>query len=262
VSVSSSTWRRASKFYWFTSAFGVGKLIPKISLSRYVEYPLVYEYLALQDGHSILDVGTGYSIFPLYLAAKHACKVHVTDNEEYLQDVLRFHAAKIRKLGLEEGVQVIVEKQDARRLVYPDGAFDRVTCISVIEHIPDAGDSAAMAEIGRVLKHGGRALITVPYAQVYEERASSPWVEYFERSYDDKALKERLIGPSGLVEVARVFFGEKPNSVSRLYNRNVSSVVRTAVQMLTPLIAPQIMQIGPTPRSTSHGVMLALEKAE
>lgn len=255
-----STWLRARKFYWFTSMLGVGKLIPKMSLSRYVEYPLVYECLDLQEGQSVLDIGTGYSIFPLYLAATHGCKVHITDNEEYLQDVMRFQSAKLRKLRLESGVHVTVEKQDARHLSYSDDSFERITCISVIEHILGTGDSSAMGEIGRVLKPGGRAVITVPYAQEYAERESSPWVNYFERSYDVDALKRRLIRPSGLIEVTRVYFGERPNSLSRLYNQDVSTLVRTTVQVLTPVIAPRIMQIGPVPEATSHGVLLALEK--
>ena len=41
------------------------------------------------------------------------------------------------------------------------GEFDLVWCSETLEHIPDVG--AALSEVRRVLRRGGRALITVPY---------------------------------------------------------------------------------------------------
>jgi SAM-dependent methyltransferase len=49
---------------------------------------------------------------------------------------------------------------DATRLPFPDGAFDAVIAAEILEHVP--GDAAAMAEIGRVLRPGGTAAVTVP----------------------------------------------------------------------------------------------------
>jgi ubiquinone/menaquinone biosynthesis C-methylase UbiE len=45
----------------------------------------------------------------------------------------------------------------ATRLPFADSIFDGVVCIEVIEHIPELG--AALSEIARVLKPGGRAII-------------------------------------------------------------------------------------------------------
>ena len=54
------------------------------------------------------------------------------------------------------------------RLVEPDGSlpfdhgeFDLVWCSEVLEHIPDVAH--ALHEVRRVLKRGGRLLLTVPY---------------------------------------------------------------------------------------------------
>lgn len=52
---------------------------------------------------------------------------------------------------------------DLTRLPFADRAFDLVYCADVIEHIPD--DRAAVAEIARVLKPGGRVGIAVPAFQ-------------------------------------------------------------------------------------------------
>ena len=47
------------------------------------------------------------------------------------------------------------------RTDYPDNHFDTVVLIEVIEHVPD--ESTTLAEIERILKPGGRLLITTPH---------------------------------------------------------------------------------------------------
>jgi len=49
---------------------------------------------------------------------------------------------------------------DAGRLPLPAGAVDIVTAFEVFEHLAD--DGAALAEVHRVLRSGGRLLLTVP----------------------------------------------------------------------------------------------------
>ena len=49
---------------------------------------------------------------------------------------------------------------DAARLPFPDGTFDLVLATDIIEHLDD--DAAGLREVGRILRPGGRALITVP----------------------------------------------------------------------------------------------------
>lgn len=50
---------------------------------------------------------------------------------------------------------------DATCLPFADGAFDAVICSEVLEHLPDY--HAALAEMCRVLRPGGRLCITVPH---------------------------------------------------------------------------------------------------
>jgi SAM-dependent methyltransferase len=256
---------RTLDYYWFTSAFRAGKAFPRIDLSRCLEYPLVYERLDLHDGHRVLDVGSGYSIFPLYLAATRRFQVYITDSETHLPNVLAFHRAKLAKLGLSDDLvkgQVVVEHQDARHLTYPDASFERVSCISVIEHLSEDGDGVAACEIGRVLRPGGIAVLTFPYAHQYEERPFSSWVEYFERSYDDSAIEKRLIEPSGLSEVSRAFFGESSLHISRMYHRDIPRPVRLAFELTSPLWMRACMRIWDSPVEAAYGAVLVLAKPE
>lgn len=61
---------------------------------------------------------------------------------------------------------------DLTSLDYPDGHFDAVLCVHVLEHIPD--DRAAIGEMWRVLRHGGWAVVNVPVdleSTTYEDSA-------------------------------------------------------------------------------------------
>ncbi len=51
---------------------------------------------------------------------------------------------------------------DITALPFEDGTFDVILCSHVLEHVPD--DAAAMAELYRVLRPGGHALLIAPFA--------------------------------------------------------------------------------------------------
>jgi len=51
---------------------------------------------------------------------------------------------------------------DLTRTPFADAAFDAVICSHVLEHVPD--DRAAMREILRILRPGGKAALLTPYA--------------------------------------------------------------------------------------------------
>lgn len=105
---------------------------------------------------------------------------------------------------------LITEIEDGTNLSYPDNYFDRVMSISAVEHFEgESGDTNAMKEIGRVLKPGGRAVVSVPFGREYIEREKPYWVGYYSRYYDKTTLYERLINPSGLKLIKLIFFGEK-----------------------------------------------------
>jgi SAM-dependent methyltransferase len=89
---------------------------------------------------------------------------------------------------------------DVRALPYRDAWFDAVVCISTLEHVgmdnraygddsPRAEDplseqSLAMAELARVLRPGGRLLVTVPFGA----EADHGWMMTFSRARLDAVL--------------------------------------------------------------------------
>lgn len=60
------------------------------------------------------------------------------------------------------GAETKRTRGDAARLPFKDDTFDVVLCSELLEHLPDGMDDLAFAEMARVLKPGGRILVTVP----------------------------------------------------------------------------------------------------
>jgi SAM-dependent methyltransferase len=60
-----------------------------------------------------------------------------------------------------------MERIDITDIPYPDDTFDTVLCSHVLEHVPD--DRAAMAEVRRVLRPGGFAILHVPIDRSREQ---------------------------------------------------------------------------------------------
>jgi SAM-dependent methyltransferase len=63
-------------------------------------------------------------------------------------------------------------KMDLTAIPYPGDSFDAIYCSHVLEHIPD--DRKAMAELHRVLKPGGWAILQVPLDATRAETVEDP----------------------------------------------------------------------------------------
>src|SRR5260370_1916346 len=102
--------------------------------------------------------------------------------------------------------RVTSEVQDGRALTYADDTFDAAYSVSVLEHIPDDGDTAALRELVRVVKPGGLVVVTVPFdleyretfvdESVYEREQIGSEPVFFPRHYDEATFAGRLLRPS------------------------------------------------------------------
>lgn len=111
--------------------------------------PCRYDYVAAQvslQRARVADIGCGGGIFSEALARVGA---HVTaiDASSELIEVARHHA-------LTQGLPVHYEALTAEQLAHDKGAhFDVVTCLELIEHVPDA--QSLIAACAQLLKPGG-----------------------------------------------------------------------------------------------------------
>ncbi len=146
---------------------------------RIVEKGWVFRHLSdLPVNSRILDVGCAESILSIELASSG---FRVTGMD------VQFHP-----LGHPNFIFI---QGDICRSQLDPASFDAVIALSTIEHIGlgyygeatgDSGDRTAVEEICRLLKKGGRFLITVPYGK----RAVTP----LHRIYDERSLQSLLRG--------------------------------------------------------------------
>jgi len=109
------------------------------------------ELLDPRPGERVLDIGSG----PGYLAATLAERVGRSGTVCAVDPSPAMNALAERKaVGLP---QLTVELGDALALPFPDGGFDAAVATQVYEYVADM--PAALAELRRVLRPGGRALI-------------------------------------------------------------------------------------------------------
>ncbi|MBI4318534.1 MAG: class I SAM-dependent methyltransferase [Chloroflexi bacterium] len=140
--------------------------------SRLWEYPWAVLSANLDGRLRILDIGSGGSAFPLYLA-KQGHEVHSADPS--LSDGTQWTDARkrmVHSLGIATAwglpprpqngsVSVSYVPDSLQQLRYADGYFDRVFCLSVMEHVPETDWPHCMAEMSRVLSDRGRLVLTL-----------------------------------------------------------------------------------------------------
>lgn len=132
----------------------ITELSPNCALawSRSFEYPWALLNADLNPSDVVLDAGGGGSPF-LYAVAKRVFTlINVDQNAEYL-DVARNHPM------YHELDNIVLVEADIRSMPFPDGHFDKVFCVSVLEHVWNW--KHALAEVLRVLKAGGDLILTV-----------------------------------------------------------------------------------------------------
>jgi len=120
-----------------------------------------YDQLGLRAGDKVLDLGCGFGRHAFEAARRGANVIALDAGREEVEGVAATFAAMVEAGELTgPTLHTAAVQGDALHLPFPDGAFDRVICSEVLEHIPD--DEGAMRELTRVLRRGGTMAITVP----------------------------------------------------------------------------------------------------
>lgn len=126
-------------------------------------------HLKLEPGDVMLDLGSGNGRHTIE-ACRWPCRVVSVDLDpeelrkaryflrapEGAEPLKRYGPAK--KDGIEGWADFIIA--DAQHLPFKEGAFDKVVCTEVMEHVPD--DKEGISELYRVAKPGALFAISVP----------------------------------------------------------------------------------------------------
>lgn len=128
------------------------------------------EYESRGEYHRQLDDTWDYR--PTYLAKMAAVRRHLDGlpREARVLDagcgegvIVQEYAGRLRIEGVDANYRSdLVREGSVTALPYTDGAFDDVLCLDVLEHLTFAEQPVAIAELFRVLKPGGCALVSVP----------------------------------------------------------------------------------------------------
>jgi demethylmenaquinone methyltransferase/2-methoxy-6-polyprenyl-1,4-benzoquinol methylase len=110
------------------------------------------ELVALAPGEHCLDLATGTGDLAIMLAQVEP-GIHVT-GLDLSREMLSVAERKVAERHL--GRQIDLVEGNALHLPFPDASFDVVTCGFGLRNFPDL--AAALAEMRRVLRPGGRAL--------------------------------------------------------------------------------------------------------
>jgi SAM-dependent methyltransferase len=92
--------------------------------------------------------------------------------ERYAAQLARTGGTYVRADYMPKNDEVVIDLQD---IAFPDAKFDTVIVHNVLEHVPD--DARALREIRRVLKPGGRALLSVPLFEAWDETYEDPAID-------------------------------------------------------------------------------------
>jgi SAM-dependent methyltransferase len=106
------------------------------------------------DGARVLEVGCGPGRLSIRLARQHGLDVTGLDLDPAMIERARANASRP---GKGQGRQPSFLVGDVASLAFPDGSFDLVVSTLSMHHWADP--RAGLAEIGRVLRPGSRALV-------------------------------------------------------------------------------------------------------
>lgn len=151
----------------------------KTHWSREWEYPwaIINSDCESNENLNILDCGCGGSPLAPYIADVYNCKVtgidlNYGDKIDSSIDINNCEGIKLADLKNFYVNPTLVSnnfkayKGSMSDMPFDTDTFDRIFCISVIEHIPDEDTGRkCVEEMVRVLKHGGKLLITMDHTQ-------------------------------------------------------------------------------------------------
>ena len=183
---------------------------------------LAYHAAAERIAGDVLEIGTGAG-YGIEVVAPHARRFVTVDKHIPAEELLDRPDVEFR--------QAVVPPLD-----FPDGSFDCVISFQVIEHIRD--DRQFVREIHRVLRPGGRFIVTTPNAPMSLTR--NPW---HVREYTAGELRELLAAYFPQVEACGVFGNDRVEAYYEQNRRGVERITRFDVLDLQHRLPRWMLQL-------------------
>jgi SAM-dependent methyltransferase len=160
--LSDHTELNASRYPW--SAGMLSK--PAFYAARLWEYPFAILTGDLEPGMKVADIGCGMTAFTIYLKDRAGCEVVGVDPDVF-ESGTKYYAHGVSQEYINRtGLKIV--RGDFDKIPLPTDSQDRVYCISVMEHVPPDVRRRGIQEIARILKPGGRAILTVDVSMLFE----------------------------------------------------------------------------------------------
>jgi ubiquinone/menaquinone biosynthesis C-methylase UbiE len=140
-------WRRNPSACPYSQRFWVEAPHPLITRER------LWRTLAPRTGERVLEIGPGTGYYSPELAGWLGSEGEL-ELFDLQQEMLDHAMRRVAERGLNN---VGATRGDATALPFDDGRFDAVVLTAVLGEIPDQG--AALSEIARVLRPGGRLIV-------------------------------------------------------------------------------------------------------
>lgn len=163
---------------------------PRSERSKLWENAITVLGSELKDGERVMDIGGASTPFSFYLASR-GCSTAILDNDWANCGTLYNAGYVAKKMGWKIDAH---DADVAKPFPFESNSFDRIFSICTIEHLPSPVRRAMMKEVGRVLKPGGVAAITMCYDMNHPVLTVDKGMRF---GYWEK-FKKDLIDPSAL----------------------------------------------------------------
>ena len=197
-------------------------LLFPIDSTRYFEFHEVWKRLKGLSFKHYLDVSSP-RLMPLHLlkAVPAATATFINPDSDDLRETEKLADALCLKSRCEFFNDIIENTR------FPSASFDLITCLSVLEHIPE--DKAALITMWSLLRLGGKLILTLPclsqsmeqyisYNQYRIINQGDDGYTFWQHYYDHERLMSCIFSVTGLPVYSAVY-GEKRRG---LFFRNTS----------------------------------------
>lgn len=184
-------------------------------------------------GKTVLDAGCGAGYGANILARHGAKKVYGVDIEP---EAINYSHAHYRRNN------IVFSRGDLAKLDFPDKYFDTIIAFEVIEHTKDI--AAVLTDFYRLLKPGGKLVVSTPNKAVYSPGTKKPFYPFHERELYLDDLKKAL-AKFHVVSLLGQYIKDKPARIPPVWHpkRNAKILYANLPLRLKKAIAREYLNV-------------------